>query len=220
MKNTMTFDNLVIHEGNRDAVIAAKKILYTNEPEILYIYGKSGFGKTHILNAIYTELLNVGVEKICCITAEEFTNEMVNILRKGVFSQFREKYHNFNVLLIDAFQFASGKNAVLSEMQFIIETIIKNGGKIILASDKNLDMLNIFEQLENRLYSGITVEITQPDDDALINIASSLSERFGADIPTDTLAALVKENKNPWRLSGAIKTLMMTMIQNEKNKYT
>ncbi|UCE39560.1 MAG: ATP-binding protein, partial [Thermoplasmata archaeon] len=110
-----TFDNFVIGSSNQFANAACQAVasLPAKNYNPLFIYGGVGLGKTHLLNAIGNYLIQNGIildlTKICYLSAEQFTNELINSIRYEKMDEFREKFRSMNILLIDDIQFIAGK---------------------------------------------------------------------------------------------------------------
>ncbi len=159
-----TFGNFVIGENNRFAQAAALAV--SEAPGIsynpLFIYGGVGLGKTHLLHAIGNEILRrTPNKKVLYVTSEKFTNEFINGIKDNSNENFRNKYRNIDVLLIDDIQFIAGKEGIQEEFFHTFNTICENKGQIVLTSDKPPKDINpLEERLKSRFDWGLLVDIS------------------------------------------------------------
>jgi chromosomal replication initiator protein len=164
-----TFDNFVVSSSNAIVHAAALKVAeapgeYYNP---LYIYGDPGLGKTHLMHSIAHFILeNTPSIKIMYVTSEVFMNELVEAIRHGSVapSDFREKYRNIDVLLIDDIQFIIGKERTQEEFFHTFNYLYEAKKQIVISSDKPpRDFNNLEERLRSRFECGLTVDLTAPD---------------------------------------------------------
>lgn len=159
-----TFSTFVIGDNNRFAQAAAYAVSEapgtTYNP--LFIYGGVGLGKTHLVHAIGNEILNRSPrKKILYVTSEKFTNEFINGIKDNSNENFRQKYRNIDVLIIDDIQFIAGKEGIQEEFFHTFNTIRENNGQIILTSDKPPKDINpLTERLKSRFLDGLLVDIS------------------------------------------------------------
>lgn len=162
-----TFSTFVIGSNNRFAQAAAFAV--AEAPGIsynpLFIYGGVGLGKTHLIHAIGNEILKRSpMKKILYVTSEKFTNEFINSIRDNSNEQFRQKYRNIDVLMIDDIQFIAGKERIQEEFFHTFNTIRENNGQIVLTSDKPPKDINpLEERLRSRFSDGLLVDISNAD---------------------------------------------------------
>ncbi len=165
-----TFSSFVVGENNNFAHAAALAIA-ESPAEIynpLFIYGGSGLGKTHLMQAIaHFILAHDHSKKVLYVTSETFTNEIIDAVRNGGTlsnAQFREKYRNVDVLLIDDIQFIAGKESTQTELFHTFNALYDNEKQIVFTSDKPpKDINNLEERLCNRFLWGLTVDIQSPN---------------------------------------------------------
>lgn len=162
-----TFSTFVIGDNNRFAQAAALAV--SEAPGIsynpLFIYGGVGLGKTHLMHAIGNEILNrTPRKKVLYVTSEKFTNEFINGIKDNSNENFRQKYRNIDVLMIDDIQFIAGKEGIQEEFFHTFNTIRENNGQIILTSDKPPKDINpLSERLKSRFLDGLLVDISNAD---------------------------------------------------------
>lgn len=173
-----TFDNFVIGGSNQIAVAAAKAV--AENPGVqhnpLFIYGGVGLGKTHIMHAIGNYIRKHSPKKkILYVTTAQFTNEFIESIAKAknndLPKQFRDKYRNVDVLMLDDIQFISGKLSTQEALFHTFNDLYQSRRQIIFTSDCHPNKLNNLEdRLKSRFQCGLTVDITPPDLETRIAI--------------------------------------------------
>jgi chromosomal replication initiator protein len=175
IKTTLTFDDYILGEFNKGAIKGAKKII--ESPQVifspLFIYSSSGLGKTHLLHAVGNELIRKN-RNVCYINPEAFTKKVVPFLmdnNQEKINKIVDMYKDFDVLIFDDIQMYAGKNSTLSVLFNILNHHINENNQIIIASDKEPELLGGFEErFITRFQGGLTLEITHPSYDDLMNI--------------------------------------------------
>ncbi len=173
-----TFENFVVGNGNRLAYEVARSV--AENPGSLYnpffLYGKVGLGKTHLLQAIGNYCLRRGL-KVAYRSAGEFSEEVVESIKKGNISEFRERYRNVDVLLIDDVQLLSGKERTQMELFSIFNQLYMREAQIVFASDRHpRELRDISDRLVSRFEGGVVVEIDLDDVTKLEIIKRKLQE--------------------------------------------
>jgi chromosomal replication initiator protein len=186
-----TFENFVVGASNQFANAACLAVA-TNPGKTynpLFIYGGVGLGKTHLLNAIGNFLLQhqkMNAEKICYITAEVFTNELINSLRYERMEDFRNRFRKMDVLLIDDIQFIAGKERTQAEFFHTFNTLYDNMKQIVVTSDKfPRDIENFEERLRSRFEWGLIADIQSPDIETKVAILNKKAELENMELPMD-----------------------------------
>jgi chromosomal replication initiator protein len=197
------FESFVVGASNQFANAACLAVSH-NPGKVynpLFIYGGVGLGKTHLLNAIGNFLLlhgPVDPNKICFITAEEFTNELINSLRFEKMDDFRNRYRKMDVLLIDDIQFIAGKERTQAEFFHTFNALYDNTKQIVVTSDKfPRDIVNFEERLRSRFEWGLIADIQPPDLETKVAILNKKAELDNISLPQDVafyLASNVEHN--------------------------
>lgn len=175
-----TFENFIVGKGNELAHAAALAV--TENPGVkynpLFIYGGVGLGKTHLLQAIGHRLLTKKQGcKILYITCEQFTNDFINAMRSGQGKEFKDRYRNVDLLLIDDIQFITGKEMTQEELFHTFNTLHQYGKQVVYTSDRPpKGIVGIEERMRSRLEWGGIVDISNPDFETRMAILSQKCE--------------------------------------------
>lgn len=169
-----TFNNFIVGPSNKFAYTASLRVS-ENPGSVfnpLFIYGNSGLGKTHLLNAIIEKLKSNNLDaNIVYTTSENLTNELVFALNTKTTHDFHHKYRDCDALLIDDIQFIAGKNQTEEEVFHTFDTLIKAGKQIVLTSDKPPSAIpKIEDRLKTRFESGLLCDIQPPDFETRVAI--------------------------------------------------
>lgn len=213
-----TFDNFIEGSSNKFALAAARAVAnkdfskpdYSNTYNPLFIYGPSGVGKTHLLWAITNKIIeNFPNKKILYIKSEEFTNQLVESIQKKTTPQFREKYRNVDVLLIDDIQFVAGRIGIQEELFNTFNAIYEANKQIILTSDRPPQEIQTLEdRLRTRFMSGLIADISLPDFDLRYAILKQKSIERGLDLSPAILRYIADNVKSSTRhLTGVLNKL-------------
>ena len=162
-----TFDTFVIGGSNNIAYAAAKAVAAQPAKAFnpLYIYGDVGLGKTHLMHAIGNKIKEDNPSaRITYVTSETFTNELIQSIQDNTNAQFRNKYRNVDVLMIDDVQFIAGKNTTQEEFFNTFNTLHTSGRQIVISSDKPpKEIPALEERLRSRFEGGLITDIQSPD---------------------------------------------------------
>lgn len=209
-----TFDTFVPGDSNRFARTVALAVAEGSGRDFnpLCIYGGSGLGKTHLLNAIGNyALVKDSSLKVRYITSEEFTNEFIEALQntsqnQGQIANFNRRYREVDVLLIDDIQFLGGKEATLEQFFHTFNALYQANKRIVIASDVAPKNLRGFEsRLISRFESGLTVDIKPPDLETRIAILRMMASMNGSNVPSDVLDLIAERfTENIRELEGAL----------------
>lgn len=204
-----TFDNFVVGKSNEFPHAAALSVAENpgglNNP--LFIYGSSGLGKTHLMLAIGNYMLEKNPDlKPIYVSSEQFTNELVEALRKDTTPEFREKYRNVDLLLVDDIQFLIGKERIQEEFFHTFNMLHQNYKQIVVTSDKPpKDLKGLESRIITRLGGGLIADILEPDIETRIAILRNKNEQENFQI-SDEVIDYIAENvdSNIRELEGAL----------------
>lgn len=208
-----TFDTFIVGSSNEFAYAACKAVAQVQKNKVynpLFIYGPSGLGKTHLLMAISHEISqNSPNTKIVYVSSETFTNEFITAIEKKTTADFKEKYRNADILLVDDIQFLSGKERVQEEFFYTFNELYTIGKQIILTSDRPpKDIKTLDDRLRNRFEWGLMVDISPPDFETRVAIIRRKAELLNIEIPDDVTEYIALRLKfNIRQLEGAVKKI-------------
>ncbi|HDS16266.1 MAG TPA: chromosomal replication initiator protein DnaA [Proteobacteria bacterium] len=202
LKPEFTFENFVVGPPNQFSHAAAQAV--AKQPGIsynpLFIYSVPGLGKTHLLNAIGNFIKKESPDyNICYITSEDFTNEMVDCLLAGKpkMADFRNKYRQVDVLLIDDIQFIGGKESTEEEFFHTFNTLEKNQKQIVMTSDRlPNDIPKLESRLRSRFQMGLIADIQPPDKETLVAILITKAKQENIPLKKDVAFFLAEHLSN------------------------
>ena len=204
-----TFDTFIVGPSNKFAHAASLAV--ATKPAALYnplfIYGNSGLGKTHLLYAICNEISRTYPDmNIIYIKGDDFTNEIIEAIRKGTTPEFRQKYRQADALLVDDIQFIAGKESTQEEFFHTFNALHGAGKQIIISSDKPpKEIARLEERLRSRFEWGLIADIQKPDIETRVAILRKKadSERIAVDDEVlELIAARIESNIR--ELEGAL----------------
>ncbi len=206
-----TFENFVVGSSNQFANAACLAVA-TNPGKTynpLLIYSGVGLGKTHLLNAVGNFLIlhgNISPDRICYITAETFTNELINSIRYEKMEEFRNRFRKMDVLLIDDIQFIAGKERTQAEFFHTFNALYDNMKQIIVTSDKfPRDIGNFDERLKSRFEWGLVADIQSPDIETKVAILNKKAESERILLPLDVSFFIASNSEDSIRsLEGTL----------------
>ncbi|MCI1901901.1 MAG: chromosomal replication initiator protein DnaA [Bifidobacteriaceae bacterium] len=226
-----TFDNFVPGESNRFARAAAFAVSEApgNSYNPLFIYGGSGLGKTHLLNAIGNYALNLYPDlTVRYVNSEEFTNEFIEAVKEGAgndgeIAEFNRRYREVDLLLIDDIQFLGGKTGTMETFFHTFNALYNANKQIVVASDVAPKLLQGFEQrLISRFEMGLTVDVQPPNQEtriAILRMKASTS-KLKMDVPMEVLDLIAQQvTDNIRELEGAL-TRVVAMASLNKQPVT
>jgi chromosomal replication initiator protein len=206
-----TFESFVVGSSNQFANAACLAVA-TNPGKTynpLLLYSGVGLGKTHLLNAVGNFLIshgNINQDRICYITAETFTNELINSIRYEKMDEFRNRFRKMDVLLIDDIQFIAGKERTQAEFFHTFNALYDNMKQIIVTSDKfPRDIENFEERLKSRFEWGLVADIQSPDIETKVAILNKKAEHENFDLPLDVAFFIASNSEDSIRsLEGTL----------------
>jgi chromosomal replication initiator protein len=207
------FENYIIGSNNRFAHAAAIAVSENSGQKYnpLYIYGGVGLGKTHLMQAIGNEIMKTCPEKkIVYATGELFTNELVTALMTNKNEEFRRKYRNVDLLLIDDVQFLAGKDKCQEEFFHTFNTLFQSGKQIVLTSEKApKEIMMLEDRLKTRFEMGLSVDIQTPDYETRLAILRKKTQNERYIINDDVLIKIASKVKSNIReLEGVFNKLV------------
>lgn len=214
LNKNQRFDNFVVGNSNRFACAAAQAVATKHLAEAynpLFIYGASGLGKTHLMQAIGNALLaNNPHLKVLYLTSETFTNEIINSIQNKTTETFRKKYRNIDCLIIDDIQFLKNKEMTQEEFFHTFNTLKEANKQIIISSDRPpKDMDNLEDRLRSRFASGLTADIQPPDLETRIAILRKKAELEKVSLPNDVIQLIATSiNSNIRMIEGAFNRIV------------
>ncbi len=183
------FENFVVGGNNRFAYAASLAVAESPAEAYnpLFLYGGSGLGKTHLMQAIGIQVIkNDPTSNVLYISSETFTNELIEAINTQNTNQFKEKYRNIDILLIDDIQFLEGKEATQEEFFHTFNTLYENNKQIVISSDRppsNLQKLD--ERLTTRFGFGITADVQPADFETRVAILKKKIELADIELDSD-----------------------------------
>ena len=208
-----TFENFVVGPSNKLAHAASMAVAERPAQNYnpLLIYGDSGLGKTHLLYAIANVIRkNDPAAKIVYIKGDEFINEFVELVRANRGSEFRAKYREADLLLVDDVQFVAGKEQVQNEFFHTFNTLYESGRQIVLTSDRPpSEMTLLDDRLRTRFEWGLLADVTPPDFETRLAIVKNKAALLGMDLP-DAIAIKIAQNvtANVRQLEGTVNKVL------------
>jgi len=208
-----TFDTFVIGGNNKFAHAAALAVAESPATEYnpLFIYGGVGLGKTHLMHSVAHYILENNPDaKVMYVTSEKFTIELIQSIRNNTTMEFRDKYRNIDVLLIDDIQFISGKESTQEEFFHTFNALHEAKKQIILSSDRPpKEIKTLEERLRSRFEWGIIADIQSPDFETRMAILNKKIEADGISIEPHILEYIATNVKSNIReLEGSLSKLI------------
>jgi chromosomal replication initiator protein len=207
-----TFENFVVGPFNELAYAATQAIIKrTAVYNPLFIYGGTGHGKTHLVQAVGNHIKNnTQNKKIYYLTSEKFTLDLMNSISTGTANQFKEKYRRYDLLIVDDIQFFAGKQKTEEEFFHLFNSFYDNNKQIIFSSDKHPNFIvGLEDRLKSRLNSGMIVEIPKPDLESRIQIFKKKSALLGFSLSMDIIEYLASSVEGNIReLEGVLNSII------------
>lgn len=206
-----TFSNFVVGSSNNLAFMAFSQV--SEKPGAVYnplfIYGETGVGKTHLLQACGNEILNkISDAKVLYVSAEKFTNDYIESLNNRTQQHFRQKYRNVDTLIVDDIQFLSGKESTQDEFFYTFNELYLSGRQVIIASDRHpKDLGRLKDRLVSRFLGGMTVDIGRPDLELKIAILRAKCKEKGVLLEDEILAYIAES------CQGSVRELEGLLVQ-------
>ncbi|MBR5343205.1 MAG: chromosomal replication initiator protein DnaA [Oscillospiraceae bacterium] len=207
-----TFDNFIVGSSNKFAHAAAMSVAENPGASYnpLFIYGNSGLGKTHLLLAIGHYIQDKDpTKKIAYIKGDDFTVQMVKAIREGSGEEFRSKYRNVDLFLVDDIQFIAGKRATQEEFFHTFNNIFEAGNQIVITSDRPpIEMSVLDDRLRTRFEGGLMADIQPPDLETRMAITRHKAAQRGLILSNEAVEYIAEKiTSNIRQIEGVINKL-------------
>jgi chromosomal replication initiator protein len=208
-----TFEKFVIGENNRFAHAACVAVseFPSERYNPLFIYGGVGLGKTHLMQAIGNYIAEYSPQKkVVYVSCETFTNEFIDSIKNQNSGDFRGKYRNVDILLIDDIQFLAKKEGTQEEFFHTFNTLHEDNKQIVISSDRPpREIPNLAERLRSRFEMGLITDISTPNFETRIAILRKKAESYKEEIPDEVLSFIADNiHSNIRELEGALTTVV------------
>ena len=217
-----TFENFIVGNSNNfayNACLAVAKEPGSGDNNPLFLYGPSGLGKTHLLNAITNRILKTKPDtNIVYVTGEKFTDQLIKSIGQKKTEEFRNIYRNADVLLIDDIQFIAGKETTQEEIFHTFNALYEDSRQIIFTSDRPAkDIKNLEERLKTRFNWGPNADITPPDFELRAAIVKKKASQRGIELSNEVVNLLAENiTENIRELEGAVRKLAALKMLSDK----
>jgi chromosomal replication initiator protein len=188
------FGSFVVGTSNRLAFSASQSAaLADGTAASLLLYGPTGVGKTHLVEAIWSAAKRGSQQRVVFLTAEQFTTQFVDAVRGSGLPNFRNKVRGADLLIIDDVQFFAGKRATLVELLYTIDTLLSEGKRVVVTADRApAELIGLGAELITRLSGGMMCRIDAPEFDARLEIARRVARGMNFDVPDDVLSLVAR----------------------------
>jgi chromosomal replication initiator protein len=218
-----TFENMAVSSSNQLAFVSAstvaKKPGDTYNP--LFIYGPTGVGKTHLMQAVANEVYAKSPnKKILYTTSEEFTNEVVEAIRTNNTGNMKKKFRELDLLIIDDIQFVAGKEKIQEELFHTFNTLVDKAAQIVLSSDRPpAEIKQVEKRLLSRFSGGLTVDIQSPDFELRTAILLIKAKKYGISLDMEVAKMIAQKNQDARGLEGLLLRII-TQAQSTNSEIT
>lgn len=222
-ESSFTFENYIVGSSNRFAHAAAMAVADSEQTINLYnpllIYGNSGVGKTHLLLAVKNHASKkFPNKKIEYIRGEEFTNNMIKALQDGSIDEFKNRYRNIDIFLMDDIHFIAGKDQTQEEFFNTFNSLYQNNKQIIVTCDRPLKEIKTLEdRIRSRFEGGVMADITPPDFETRVGIINTKASLLNLTLDENIVYFIAEHIKmNTRQLEGVVKKLQVYVsLQNK-----
>ncbi len=224
LSRTFGFKNYFYSHENQKIIRACKEIIGSiSNPNFnpVFIYGESGIGKTHLINALGNEIFDLGKDyNILYATGPNFMSEYTSLFTGGInnvnaIDTFKQKYYNLDVLILDDIQLLEGKETTLNEFFSIFENLLQAGKQIIITADKKPEDIQFEQRLITRFLSGLTLEIRTPDSDTKKQIFNYYAAEKELVVDEDAIQIFIDNSNSVRALLGYINAIHMHFLNDD-----
>ncbi len=209
-----TFETFVVGPFNELAFAATQAIL--KQPGLIYnplfVYGNTGHGKTHLIQAVGNAIKNMDRSKrVLYATSEKFASDIITSIQTGKIAQVKDKYRGYDVLVMDDIQFVANKDRTQEELFHLFNTLYDNNKQIVFSSDKHPNLIpGLEDRLKSRFSQGMTIDIQPPDFESRLAILSKKSESMGFCLSNEAATFLANTiTGNIRELEGILNSIVM-----------
>jgi chromosomal replication initiator protein len=208
-----TFDSFVVGSFNELAFAAAQAIIKNPGASYnpFFIYGPTGLGKTHLIQAIGNEIKKKHPnKKVHYVTLEKFSIDYISSLQKNRPNEFKQKYRQYDVIIIDDIQFISGKEKTQEELFHLFNTLYEQNKQIVFSSDKHPNYIpGLEDRLKSRFGSGMIVDVSTPEYESRMAIIKTKMKEVEVDLSDDIIDFIASSMEGSIReLEGSLNTIL------------
>jgi len=207
-----TFENFIVSDSNKFAHAAAKGVAEgCNNYNPLYIYSGSGLGKTHLLYAIrHAVERDFPHRKVIYTTGDDYLNELIIAIKNGKSVEFRDKFREADIILMDDIHFIAGKERTQDELLNTFNALYELGKQVVFTSNRPPGEIRYLEEnIKERFESGLIVDIQAPDKDLRVAIIKKTAKQLGVLLPDDVIGYIADNIvANIFQLKGAVNLIV------------
>ncbi len=210
------FDSFVIGPFNEVAYAAAQSVMKKpgSAYNPLFLYGKTGLGKTHLIQALGNSIKQMHEnKKVYYLTAEKFYLDYINSVQMNKISIFKEKYRKYDVLIMDDIHYFEGKGGTQDEFFHLFNTLYNNNKQMIFSSDRHYNYAELEERLKSRLGQGMIVDIMEPDFESKVVILKSKSKQIHFNLSDDIVECIASTTQSSIRELEGILNMIICQAQ-------
>jgi len=203
-----SFENFAVSNSNQIAHAASFAVASTPGTQYnpLFLYGGVGVGKTHLMHAIGQKIVTDHPDKkVLYCTSEEFTNDLIELIKRKNTRLFRDKYRTLDVLLLDDVQFIAGKNYIQEELYHTFNTMIRQNHQIVLSSDRSpKEIVGLEDRLKSRFTGGLMIDVQKPDFELRCAIVMIKAKQRSIPIDMGAVKTIAEQVEDSRELEGTI----------------
>ncbi|MBI2108995.1 MAG: chromosomal replication initiator protein DnaA [Parcubacteria group bacterium] len=210
------FESFVVGPFNEIAYAAAQSVMKKpgDAYNPLFIYGKTGLGKTHLMQAVGNGIKQAHEnKKVYYLTAEKFYLDYINSVQMNKISIFKEKYRKYDVLIMDDIHYFEGKGGTQDEFFHLFNTLYNNNKQMIFSADRHYNYAELEERLKSRLGQGMIVDIMEPDFESKVVILKSKSKQANFELPDEIIEYVSSATQSSIRELEGILNMIICQVQ-------